>query len=111
MKNPEHESGYFEDGSDVEIVFEDNIVGDEKKYGSGSYGLSKAIRQLDVTDSPASPEPTTMKKIDDEGRVQRNHIHSLLIITYYSNIYLLVKEKCDVSKKSIYNPMILCIIY
>lgn len=67
MKNPEHESGYFEDGSDVEIVYEENINSDDRKCESGTYGLSKAIRQLDVTDSPASPKPVSEKN-DDGGR-------------------------------------------
>lgn len=63
MKNPEHESGYFEDCSDVEIVFEENAAGDERKCDSGSYGLSK----LDVTDSPASPEPAEEEQHHDGG--------------------------------------------
>lgn len=69
MKNPEHESGYFEDGSDVEIIFEENPSSDDNRKckKSGSYELSKAIRQLDVTDSPASPEPASKNHYDDGG--------------------------------------------
>lgn len=55
MKNPEHESGYFEDGSDVETTVETTvektIVPEERKHGSACYGLAKAIHSLDVRDS------------------------------------------------------------
>ncbi|XP_014609105.1 PREDICTED: ribosomal protein S6 kinase alpha-5 isoform X1 [Polistes canadensis] len=55
MKNPEHESGYFEDGSDgsdVEVNVEETIVDEDRKCGSAScYGLTKAIHGLDVRDS------------------------------------------------------------
>lgn len=51
MKNPEHESGYFEDGSDLETTVEETIVTEERKYGSACYGLAKAIHSLDVRDS------------------------------------------------------------
>lgn len=51
MKNPEHESGYFEDGSDVEAAVEETIVTEERKYGSACYCLAKAIHSLDVRDS------------------------------------------------------------
>ena len=61
MKNPEHESGYFEDGSDVEITSEEHPIGEERKWCSGSYGLTKAIHELDVRDSPASPDPVTQE--------------------------------------------------
>ncbi|KAL2717534.1 ribosomal protein S6 kinase alpha-5-like isoform X1 [Vespula squamosa] len=54
MKNPEHESGYFEDGSDgsdVEVNVEETIVDEDRKCGSACYGLTKAIHSLDVRDS------------------------------------------------------------
>lgn len=51
MKNPEHESGYFEDGSDVETTVEETVVTEEKKFGSACYGLTKAIHGLGVRDS------------------------------------------------------------
>lgn len=56
MKNPEHESGYFEDGSDVETNVEEAIVAEERKYASTCYGLAKAIHELDVRDS-SEPVP------------------------------------------------------
>ncbi|XP_015125909.1 ribosomal protein S6 kinase alpha-5 isoform X1 [Diachasma alloeum] len=102
MKNPEHESGYFEDGSDVEIVFEENAVGDERKWGSGSYGLSKAIRQLDVTDSPASPEPVEDEQnqngvnlTDSAGqRVDMTHFDLLKVLGTgaYGKVFLVRKR-------------------
>lgn len=51
MKNPEHESGYFEDGSDVEINVEEVVITKEGKCVSGYYGLTRAIHELDVRDS------------------------------------------------------------
>lgn len=49
-KNPEHESGYFEDGSDVETIVEEPIVIEERNYGSTCYGLSKDVDDFDMKD-------------------------------------------------------------
>lgn len=49
-KNPEHESGYFEDGSDVETIVEEPIVIEERNYGSTCYTLSKDIDDFDMRD-------------------------------------------------------------
>lgn len=54
MKNPEHESGYFEDGSDIEMTVEEETidVGEEiviEEYTEICYGLTKAIHELDVS--------------------------------------------------------------
>lgn len=70
-KNSEHESGYFEDGSDVE---ERRRTAKQSAESSGwsssscsrSCGLTKAINELDVRDSPASPDP------DDDEEYRRN---------------------------------------
>ena len=66
-KNSEHESGYFEDGSDVEERLRTAKQSAESSGWSSSScsrscGLAKAIHELDVRDSPASPDP------DDEDR-------------------------------------------
>ncbi|XP_008213525.1 ribosomal protein S6 kinase alpha-4 isoform X2 [Nasonia vitripennis] len=61
-KNSEHESGYFEDGSDLE---ERRRTAKQSAESSGwsssscsrSCGLTKAINELEVRDSPASPDP------------------------------------------------------
>ncbi|XP_044577160.1 ribosomal protein S6 kinase alpha-5-like isoform X1 [Cotesia glomerata] len=101
-KISEHESGYFEDGSDVEIVFEDTSIGDGRKWGSGSSGLSKAIRKLDVTDSPASPDPVSQEKIDDGvnladsggQRVDMTHFDLLKVLGTgaYGKVFLVRKR-------------------
>lgn len=53
MKNPEHESGYFEDGSDIEMTVEETIDVEEEivieEYTETCYGLTKAIHELDVS--------------------------------------------------------------
>lgn len=70
MKNRVHESGYYED-SDLEVVYEEYVVCDDMRCDSGSYGsLSTAITYLEVTDSPASPDPEPdeiMIKISGSG--------------------------------------------
>ncbi|XP_057323116.1 ribosomal protein S6 kinase alpha-5-like isoform X1 [Microplitis mediator] len=101
-KISEHESGYFEDGSDVEIVFEDNSAGDGRKWGSGSSGLSKAIRKLDVTDSPASPDPVSQERSDDGvnladsggQRVDMTHFDLLKVLGTgaYGKVFLVRKR-------------------
>lgn len=53
MKNPEHESGYFEDGSDIEMTIDGDTmdVGEEiviEEYTEICYELTKAIHELDV---------------------------------------------------------------
>lgn len=49
-KNPEHESGYFEDGSDVETIVEEPIIIEERNYVSTCYRLSKDIDDFDMRD-------------------------------------------------------------
>ncbi|OXU27514.1 hypothetical protein TSAR_010878 [Trichomalopsis sarcophagae] len=61
-KNSEYESGYFEEGSDLE---ERRRTAKQSAESSGwsssscsrSCGLTKAINELEVRDSPASPDP------------------------------------------------------
>lgn len=78
MKNPEHESGYFEDGSDVEIIGESDqtsaigargIKWNVSGGSAGSCSLAKAINELDVSDSPASP---TLQTVNDSYEERRN---------------------------------------
>lgn len=92
MKNPEHESGYFEDGSDVEIIGESErstIAGGRGtcKWNSGSAGsggsggscsLAKAINDLDVSDSPASPQAAhiILDQENDRRRQTRGKCHA-----------------------------------
>jgi hypothetical protein len=54
MKNPEHESGYFEDGSDIEIAIEEETIDVQEEivveeYTEICYGFTKAIDELDVS--------------------------------------------------------------
>lgn len=69
-----HESGYFEDCSDVEDHRRRTAQlqsGGSSGYSScsRSTGLAKAINELDVRDSPASPDPIDP---DDEDRILDN---------------------------------------
>lgn len=101
MKNPEHESGYFEDGSDVEIASEEHPTGEEKKWCSESYGLTKAINELDVRDSPASPDPVVEEhqcnkvNLADSGkRVDMTHFDLLKVLGTgaYGKVFLVRKR-------------------
>lgn len=52
MKNPEHESGYFEDGSDLEIAIEEETIDVQEEIvvaenAETCYGFTKAIDELD----------------------------------------------------------------
>ncbi|KAK1130918.1 hypothetical protein K0M31_017224 [Melipona bicolor] len=55
MKDPEHESGYFEDGSDIEMCAEETVVTEEWDCHV-SRGFAKAVYELHVGD-PSEPVP------------------------------------------------------
>lgn len=92
MKNPEHESGYFEDGSDVEIISEENntsCAADKKKkstWDSGSCSIERAINELDVRDSPASPEP------NNKSHNRGTYIIQIHIISLHNGFLFFVKK-------------------
>ncbi|XP_015429232.1 PREDICTED: ribosomal protein S6 kinase alpha-5 [Dufourea novaeangliae] len=101
MKNPEHESGYFEDGSDVEITVEETTVAEERKYGSACYGLAKAIHSLDVRDSsePVSDDYEdrfNRVNLADSGgqRVDMTHFDLLKVLGTgaYGKVFLVRKR-------------------
>ncbi|XP_043250460.1 ribosomal protein S6 kinase alpha-5-like isoform X1 [Colletes gigas] len=101
MKNPEHESGYFEDGSDVETAVEETIVTEERKYGSASYCLAKAIHSLDVRDSsePVSDDyedKFNRVNLEDSGgqRVDMTHFDLLKVLGTgaYGKVFLVRKR-------------------
>lgn len=57
MKDPEHESGYFEDGSDIEMCAEETVVTEEWDcHASNCRAFAKAVYELDVRD-PSEPVP------------------------------------------------------
>ncbi|KOC68480.1 Ribosomal protein S6 kinase alpha-5 [Habropoda laboriosa] len=102
MKNPEHESGYFEDGSDVETnVEEANVITGERKYVSTCYGLTKAIHELDVRDS-SEPVPDHYEdrlnrvNLADSGgqRVDMTHFDLLKVLGTgaYGKVFLVRKR-------------------
>ncbi|XP_034187998.1 ribosomal protein S6 kinase alpha-5 isoform X1 [Osmia lignaria lignaria] len=101
MKNPEHESGYFEDGSDVETVAEETTVAEERKYGSSCYGLARGIHQLDVGDT-SDPVPDHYEdrlnrvNLADSGgqRVDMTHFDLLKVLGTgaYGKVFLVRKR-------------------
>lgn len=95
MKNPEHESGYFEDGSDVDIASEEHPIGEEKKWCSESF--TKAIDELDVRESPASPDPVTQEHHCNKGIPLHFHLaqsYQKLAFCLVIYIYILSAEVC-----------------
>ncbi|KAG7198898.1 hypothetical protein KM043_015719 [Ampulex compressa] len=101
MKNPEHESGYFEDGSDVETTVEETIIVEGRKCGSACYGLAKAIHGLDVRDStePASSgyeDRLNRVNLADSGgqRVDMTHFDLLKVLGTgaYGKVFLVRKR-------------------
>lgn len=83
-KNPEHESGYFEDGSDVETIVEEPIVIEERNYGSTCYTLSKDIDDFDMRDfnEPAPDYDEDRVNLADSGgqRVDMTHFDLLKVL-------------------------------
>jgi hypothetical protein len=75
-KDSEHESGYYEDGSDVEERRRAKRSDESGKWSSSSCsrscGLAKAIHELDVRDSPASPDPDDDEDDEDEDDEEAN---------------------------------------
>ncbi|KAK2582151.1 hypothetical protein KPH14_004511 [Odynerus spinipes] len=105
MKNPEHESGYFEDGSDgsdVEANVEEIIIDEERKCGSAScYGLTKAIHGLDVRDSQEHlangyEDRLNRVNLEDSGgqRVDMTHFDLLKVLGTgaYGKVFLVRKR-------------------
>ncbi|KAJ8678906.1 hypothetical protein QAD02_014693 [Eretmocerus hayati] len=81
-KSSEHESGYFEDASDSEerrLRSAKSSIGWSSSAGSSSTRsrscntLAKAIHELDVRDSPASPDPPNDD--DDDNLVEPDKMH------------------------------------
>ncbi|CAK9811268.1 Ribosomal protein S6 kinase alpha-5 [Anthophora plagiata] len=101
MKNPEHESGYFEDGSDVETNVEEANVTGERKYASTCYGSTKAIHELDVRDT-SEPVPEHYEdrlnrvNLADSGgqRVDMTHFDLLKVLGTgaYGKVFLVRKR-------------------
>ncbi|CAL7938824.1 unnamed protein product [Xylocopa violacea] len=101
MKNPEHESGYFEDGSDVETNVEEAIIVEERKYATTCYGLTKAIHELGVRDS-SEPVPDRYENrlnrvnLADSGgqRVDMTHFDLLKVLGTgaYGKVFLVRKR-------------------
>ncbi|XP_046825517.1 ribosomal protein S6 kinase alpha-5-like isoform X1 [Vespa crabro] len=104
MKNPEHESGYFEDGSDgsdVEVNVEETIVDEDRKCGSACYGLTKAIHSLDVRDSHEHlangyEDRSNGVNLEDSGgqRVDMSHFDLLKVLGTgaYGKVFLVRKR-------------------
>ncbi|XP_033329616.2 ribosomal protein S6 kinase alpha-5 isoform X2 [Megalopta genalis] len=102
VKNPEHESGYFEDGSDVENIVEEAVVAEETKRGSTCYGLAKAIDGLDVRDSAGEPvsehfeDRLNRVNLTDSGgqRVDMTHFDLLKVLGTgaYGKVFLVRKR-------------------
>lgn len=70
MKDPEHESGYFEDGSDIEMCAEETVVTEEWDCHASNHGFAKAVHELDAAD-PSEPVPDHY-----EDRLNRGTIFS-----------------------------------
>lgn len=71
MKNPVHESGFFEDGSDIEMIVEETIdVGEEviiEHCTEACYGLSEVIDDLDDSDLD-EPVPDDHEDKSNKGK-------------------------------------------
>lgn len=72
MKNPEHESGYFEDGSDIEITIGEETIDVQEEivvaeYTETCYGFTKAIDELDVSNLD-EPVPEYYEDKSNKGK-------------------------------------------
>ncbi|XP_061934141.1 ribosomal protein S6 kinase alpha-5 isoform X2 [Apis cerana] len=97
-KNPEHESGYFEDGSDVETIVEEPIIIEERNYVSTCYRLSKDIDDFDMRDfnEPVPDYDEDRVNLADSGgqRVDMTHFDLLKVLGTgaYGKVFLVRKR-------------------
>lgn len=105
MKNPEHESGYFEDGSDIEMTVEETIDVEEEivveEYTETCYGFTKANDDLDVRilDEPVpdhQEDKSDKVNLADSGgqRVDMTHFDLLKVLGTgaYGKVFLVRKR-------------------
>lgn len=90
MKNPVHESGFFEDGSDIEMIVEEETidVGEEvviEQCTETCYGLTEVIDELDDSDLD-EPVPDDHEDKSNKGKswffFQRK-VYSLIYRWFY----------------------------